>query len=211
MTLFLTLGTALRGIGLAASPPHFGQMLPRYKGHSTTTTVACICLHLLASACICFIGCDRSIAALPFGEAQAAAQAKVLGFESSLYMFPFAGMAVFRPGGGEVVAVSKGFSRMVKNSFEKGESENIMGHYQGAGSLLVLSGNKEMQRVDPIMSTDAVNGPYGGFDCFHMPGVTAPYRTSQELELQAMRLGTSGLLTRRCGQRRNLSPQNCKI
>ena len=87
----------------------------------------------------------------------------------SLNIYPYAGMAIFRPGNGDTVAVAKGFSHEVKNSFERnaGQGENLYGHYQSAGTLLISSSDKA---VDPILSEDGTKTDrragklYGGMD-----------------------------------------------
>lgn len=97
-------------------------------------------------------------------ESLAALREEKLGLSNSLNIYPFAGMAVFRPlRGSDTVAVVKGFSREVKNTYERnvGNAENFYGQYQGAGSLLISSVDKT---VDPISSIDGSGQPYGGMD-----------------------------------------------
>jgi chondroitin AC lyase len=119
-----------------------------------------------------------------FNETFSSAEDKARGFANSLAIFSYAGMAVFRPGGGQVVAVAKGFGREVKNPYERnlGNGENYWGQYMGAGSLLIASNDKSVDPVESMESQGKYPAPYAGFDWYHMPGVTAPYRTSSSVQ-----------------------------
>ena len=84
---------------------------------------------------------------VPLGEALGAATDTSGAASSGAAMFPIGGAATFATGGiGDregILAVAKGYSRDVKNGFEAHcctvSTENVMGVYQSAGTLWLLS------------------------------------------------------------------------
>ena len=71
------------------------------------------------------------------------------------------------------MALFKGFSDNVKDSFESNWDENKFGWYQGAGSVTLFTAG------DPLVSASAsgwTDAGAAGFDWFHVPGTTAPHR-----------------------------------
>ena len=116
------------------------------------------------------------------------AREQMHGLARRLTIFPYAGMAVFRPGSGSVV-IARGFSSTVRNSYAGGRGSsigavppaNFHGKYQGSGTMLVL---KDSKQVDFVASSNTM--PYAGFDWYSMPGVTAPHRTPGDVQAMEM-------------------------